>query len=346
MTSRAPYQGTDAWREERRSGYGASDAPILVEGDELAWKQLHGVKLGILPEREASETMELGKRLEHLILRMAAERSGEPIVRVNRILRHPELPYVFASLDGRRKRGDRRPVEAKKWAFKGDEWGPAGTDIVPTKILYQVQQQIAVVGADAVDVWVLFAGAKLEQFTVGRDEGVIHELLSLETAAWAFVARGEIPPWPGQAPRRITLAADEIAVDETLLNLVEIEQDAERRSTAAEQELEDAKDRIRALLADVGGAKGVMPDGRRLSISHRPQDPAQRVVWEQVAAAYRKALENVLAASSALRTPRQLRPALDQAQAAIASAERALTVTAAGKRPLRITVGKETPRAA
>lgn len=327
MTS-APYQGSDAWLAERRTGYGASDAPILVEGDEASWRQLHGEKLGLLPDRVGTETMELGKRLEGLILKLAAERLGQPIVRVNRIVRHPDLPHVFASLDGRLKRGPIRPVEAKKWSMKGDDWGPAGSDIVPVRILYQLQQQAAVTGADAVEVAVLFGGSKLELFTVGRDETMIDEILNLETAAWAYVQRGEMPPWPGQAPTRIVLAADEIAIDDTLRNLVEIHEAAAIQADQAKQELEDAKDRLRAALADAGAAKGVMADGRRVSIAHRPQAPSARTDWKLVAAAYRKALETGTA---------------DVDPDAI---ESMFTATSAGTRPLRITLGKEAKNAA
>ena len=170
--------------------------------------------------------MELGKRLEEIILKVGAEREGWKVQRVNRIVRHPELPFVFASLDGRivRPMGagtpGMRPVEVKKWGFKSDAWGPPGSDIVPTSILYQLQQQAAVTGADAVEVLTLFGGAKLERFTVGRDESIIREVLALETAAWEFVKRGEMPPYPGQAPKRIVLSADEVEVDADLAEVI------------------------------------------------------------------------------------------------------------------------------
>lgn len=290
---RTPYQGTDAWRAERRTGYGASDAPILVEGDETAWRQLHGEKLGLLPERQATETMELGHRFEDVIARVAAEREGWRLVRVNRLVRHPELGHVFASLDRRQLGGSRRPVEVKKWAVKGDDWGPAGSDIVPLRILYQLQQQAAVTGSDAIEVVVLFGGQKIERFTVGRDETMIDEILGLETAAWAYVARGEMPPWPGLAPQRIVLAADEIPLDDTLRGLVELHEAAAADVKQAEQHLDDAKDRLRAALADAGAAKGILADGRRVSVAHRPQEPRRVVDWKSVAAAYRQLIDRL-----------------------------------------------------
>lgn len=335
MTRRTRYQRTPEWYAERRTGYGASDAPILIEGDEAAWRQLHGEKLGLLPPREGTETMQLGVRLEDVILRMGAEREGWRVRAVNRILRHPELGFVFASLDGR-KIGDRRPVEVKKWAVKGDDWGPAGSDIVPLRILYQLQQQAAVTGADAVEVLVLFGGSKLERFTVGRDGSMIDEILALESAAWPYVERGEMPPWPGPAPKRILLGADEIEVDDALRNLVELHEDADQRAKEAEQHLKDAKDRLRAALADAGAARGVMADGRRVSIAHRPQDPRATTDWRLVAQAYRHLIEEAgldvdLPVLQRL-VPRGLDGIVDD-----------FTTTAPAQRPLRVTV-KETAR--
>ena len=327
--TRKPYQDTDEWREERRGGYGASDAPILVEGDEAAWQHLHGEKLGIVPGRVANETMEWGKRLEDVIARAYAERTGVALRRVNRLVRHPDLPYVFASLD--RMSPGNRPVEIKKWGFKTDAFGPEGSDIVPTSWLYQVQQQAAVTGADAIEIAVLFAGSKLEAFTVGRDESLIAEIIGLETAAWAFVLRGEMPPYPGQAPKRVVLAEDEVEVDEVIAAVrfrSTTTTPSKRRPRTSASIVEGL---IRELLADAGGAKGVLPDGRRVTIAHRPQADRESVAWELVAKAYRKAIEENDTAVDEQNEMPLLRLDLD-------AIESMFTTTKPGARPLRITI--------
>lgn len=326
--SRRPYQGSQAWLEERRHGYGASDAPILVDGDEQAWRELHAIKLGITDERPGSETMELGKALEPVIAAITAERMGEPLIRVNRLVRHPEHPFVFASLDRRRKRGG-RPVEIKKWGFKSDRFGPEGSDILPDRWIYQVQQQAAVTGADAVDVAVLFAGSKLELFTVGRDQGLIDQIIRIEVAAFAFVARGEMPPWPGPAVRSPTLAHDEIVADEELISLTEQYLIAKANLAAAEEQEENVKLQLRTRLADAGGAVGRLPSGAAFRISFRPQAPVTKVGWEAVAAGYRKRLLE-----------------LGVPEAELDFAQTALTVTAPAIRPLRVTIPKERQHAA
>ena len=62
----------------------------------------------------------------------------------------------------------------------------------------------------------------------------------------------------------------------------------DRRHRADEETLDDNKDRIRELLADAGGAKGVLPDGRRVTIAHRQNADSTVVAWDLVAKAYRK----------------------------------------------------------
>lgn len=322
MSSRQPYQGSDAWLEERRGGYGSSDIPVLTDGDEQAWVRLHLRKLGILPEQEATESMEIGKRLEPAIARMVQDRIGEPVIRVNRILRHPELDFVRASLDRVRKRG-RRPIELKKWGWRTDDFGPEDSSIVPPAMLYQVQQQLAVTGQPEADLFVLFAGVELRRYRIGADRELMDELIALEAAAWPFVARGEVPPWPGPAPERPQLKSDEIPADDDLVELVFAHDVASLRVDAAEAELDDIKKRLRVRLEEAGGTRGELPDGRRFSVSHRPNRDSTVVGWEHLYLSARKRLLE-------LGTPPE---ELD-------FAVNALTVTKPGARPLRVSIAK------
>lgn len=322
------YQGTPAWREERRGGFGASDAPTLVDGDERQWNELMLRKLGILPEIESTETMELGKRLEPVIRQLASERIGEPIVRVNRILRHPEHDVVRASLDGVRKRG-RKPVELKKYGWRTDDFGPEGSDIVPDRMRYQVEQILAVTGQDEADLFVLFAGAELVRYRIGRDEPTIDGILQIELRAWEYIARGEVPPWPGPAPTRPELKVDEVPADEEIVELVLAHQAAAAEFDAAEEALNRAKDALRDRLVEVGGTRGQLPDGTPFSVAHRPNRDGQQTGWESVAAGYRKKLLE-----------------LGVSEQELDFTQTALTVVKPGARPLRVTVSKRKEKAA
>lgn len=316
------YQGTDAWLNERRGGFGSSDVPTLVDGDERSWNELMLRKLNILPEVVSTETMELGKRLEPVIRQLAAERLGEPIIRVNSILRHPEHDEVRASLDGVRKRG-RRPVELKKWGWRSDDFGPENSDQVPLRMVYQVQQQLAVTGHDVADLFVLFAGTELTRYEIGRDDGMIDEILTLEVAAFEYIRRGEVPPWPGPAPERPQLKADEVEADEQLVAMVENHEASRRMFDEAERELDEAKLALRSRLADVGGTRGQLPDGRRFSVAYRPNRDGAQVGWESIAAGFRKKLLE-----------------LGVSEQELDFTTSALTTVRPGNRPLRVTVSK------
>ncbi|HYI66339.1 MAG TPA: YqaJ viral recombinase family protein [Candidatus Limnocylindrales bacterium] len=323
MTKRdQPYQGTDEWIAERRGGFGASDVPTLVDGDERHWNELMLRKLNILPEIESSETMELGKEFEPTIRKLAAKRIGEEIIRVNRILRHPEHDEVRASLDGVRKRG-RRPVELKKWGWRTDDFGPENSDQVPDRMLYQVEQQLAVTGHDVADLFVLFAAVEMRHYVIGRDESIIDDILNIEVAAYEYIRRGEVPPWPGPAPERPQLKADEVAADDELVELVFHHDIAKVRFDAAEAELEEVKDDLRRRLLEAGGTRGTLPDGRAFSVSHRSNRDGQNVAWEPIAAGYRRRLLE-----------------LGEPEERLDFVSNALTTVKVGARPLRVTVAK------
>lgn len=323
--TRKPYQRSQAWLDERRTGIGASEAPVLVEGNEEEWRELFARKLGLIPERESNEAMEIGSDMEPVIAKRYALRTGQPVVKVDRIVRYPEHPEIFASLDRRTRRG-RRAVELKAVGHPTDDFGPDGSDQLPDRMIYQVQQQLLCIGYDVADVAVLFGGRELRVYPVGRDQSLIEEIIALEVAAWAFIARGEMPPWPGPAARAPTLRADEVEATPELLALIDEHEALTARSTQAEKHLDEIKDRIRAYLADVGGARGVLPDGRVVTVSHRPNKPTEKPAWKQIADGYRRRLLD-------LGIPPE---ELDFAQTA-------LTTVSAGARPLLVKI-KETRR--
>lgn len=319
-----PTQGTPAWLEWRRGGYGASDAPDLILGDEEAWRQLHAVKLNLIPDPEGTEAMEWGKRLEDVIARQYTEQEGEPVVKRRQLVVHPELPFVRASLDRRRRRG-RVIVELKAWGWKSADFGPDGSDQVPDRMFYQVQQQLAAAGYDSADLAVFFGGSKhLAVYRIGRDQGTIDELLALETENWAYVARGEMPPWPGPAPTRPQLRADEIPADEELVALVALHEASATVVDEATEAYEAIRAQIRLRLDAVAGARGALTGGRRFSVSYRPNKDSVKPAWEQIATGYRRRLIE-----------------LGVPEDELAFTQTALTIVTPGARPLVVRLAKE-----
>jgi len=315
--SRQQYQGTPAWLEERHGGIGASDVPTLIAGSPEDWRTLFAVKLGLLPDQPAyaPEAAEMGHRLEPLLAALYTEREGHRVQRVNRILRHPEHDFIRASLDRRRKGV---VVQLKARRFRDDEWGPDGSDQVPDAIAYQETQEMLVAGVERADVAVLFSGLEFRVYRLGLDRTLADELIALETRAWAYVARGELPPYPGPAPIRPVLAAGEIPADPDTTAAVLAWHAAEQLRAESEASADAIKDLLRERLAIVEAVRG---DGFR--ISYRPSKDRTTVAWEQVASAYRKAMEEY---------------GVDPAWPALI--ESTFTTTTPGARPLRITIEK------
>ena len=314
--------GTPEWLDWRRGGYGSSDVSTLLSGDEKAWRLLHMVKLGLLDDADATEPMEWGKDLEPAIARAYAKRTGEPVQKVPPLV-HAELPVVRASLDRRRRRGH-VAVELKAWGFKTNDFGADGSDQVPEGMYSQVQQQLAVTGWDQADIAVLFGSTKrLEVYRIGRDGTLIDTLLSIETAAYAYVERGEMPPWPGPAETRPDLKVDEIPADDELMELVAAHELAARTVDDDEALLTAVKNRLRMRLTEAGGTRGELPDGRRFSVTHRPEKPRTSTAWQHVAAGYRKRLEALGVPAEVLDFPIT-----------------ALTTPEAPRRPLRVSIAE------
>ena len=348
-TNPAPIQGTPAWLAWRLGGYGASEAPILVAGDQDDWWRLHARKLRLIdPEDldQQTESMRWGLLLEDPIADAYAERVGEKVVRVNRPLAHPERSHVRASLDRRRKRG-RVVVELKKWGFPTDDFGPgcaacrtgfgahedAGEGDVPERWIDQIQQQLYVTDYAQADIAVLFAGGSAQDpfrvYHVGRDQSRIDAILALEDAAWAYVARGEMPPWPGPAPTRLRIRDGELEADAVLAELLE-------RGHRARVNKQQAEKADKELTAEILAAIGDWPvvRGGSVDVTARPNRDGQKVAWELIAKAHRKRLEGLIAEHADDATWQSITEDLD-------TIESMFTTTTPGARPLRYVPHKE-----
>jgi putative phage-type endonuclease len=79
-------------------------------------------KTGRSPEREMTEAMEMGIILEEVTARLFMRRTGLRVARVNRMLQHPEYPWMVANID-RRIVGMKKGLECKTAHFmKTSQW--------------------------------------------------------------------------------------------------------------------------------------------------------------------------------------------------------------------------------
>lgn len=184
---------TDAGRAERRNWVGASDVSAIVGVDPYrtaydVWLEKSGA-LEDIPGGSESEAIDLGNRLEPVILDMAEDRLG-PLVR-GELFHCPGVPLA-ANLDGRIA-DSAEPVEAKTAALTGPlsgQWGDDGSDEIPDGYLLQLHAQMLCTGADRAHLAALIGQRGFALFRVRRDDMLcdlivrrVHEFWSLVESA-------------------------------------------------------------------------------------------------------------------------------------------------------------------
>ena len=177
---------------DRTLGIGGSDAAAACGRSK--WKtryQLWLEKTGQLPPKVDTEEMRWGRRLEAAILEEYAEREGVQLKRSNITIRHPDIEWMTANLDG----WHGNIVVDAKTSRMPDEWGDGGSDEIPEDYKFQGQHYLAVTGLDRVHFPTLFFGSTYKLFDVPRDEGFIVELIAQEHEFWRLVET-KTPPTP------------------------------------------------------------------------------------------------------------------------------------------------------
>jgi putative phage-type endonuclease len=173
----------DQWLEERDKdfGIGASDLPTIA-GVKGSTSRLWYRKKGLVADDQVdSEQAWWGTKLEALIAERFELITGEALVASQLFIRHPDHPWLYATID--RLTLDGTLVELKALSNFGNDkgdgfgWDP---DSPPAKWIIQAQQQMAVTGEDLVRFGV-FYGPELafKELTIRRDEAMWAELFKL-----------------------------------------------------------------------------------------------------------------------------------------------------------------------
>lgn len=176
--------------EQRKSGLGGSDAAAALGLS--PWKTplaLYLEKRGELPPVDETEAMRWGSIHEPAILNAYAQRAGVPLLAHPPLIRHPQYPWMFASLDART---GERVVEAKT-ARSAEGWGEPGSDEIPEAYLLQVQHYMLVTALPIADVAALIGGNDFRVYTVEADRELHEMLIEGEHEFWQRVQR-EDPP--------------------------------------------------------------------------------------------------------------------------------------------------------
>lgn len=180
------------WLQLRKSGIGGSDASAILGFNR--WKsafQLYIEKTSETVEEIDNEFVYWGNVLEDIVAQEFAKRTGKKVQRVNRMLRHPNYPFMTANLD-RRIVGEKAILECKTTStYNKDAWD--GEDI-PAAYICQLQHYLAVTGFDKAYIAVLIGGNTFVWKEVARDDEFIELMIDREKNFWENHVLANVPP--------------------------------------------------------------------------------------------------------------------------------------------------------
>jgi predicted phage-related endonuclease len=168
---------------------GGSDARIILGTDETALLRLWREKRGEIEPEDLSSNLivQLGAVTEELNRRWFEANTGQVITDVQQQIRHPVLPWMAATLDGR-VRGCEAIFEAKfmlPWSFS--------EEAAVEKHAPQLQHNLWVVAARTAVLSVITGGGKWVQIEVPADPLYQHLIVTAERKFWRCVESGESP---------------------------------------------------------------------------------------------------------------------------------------------------------
>jgi putative phage-type endonuclease len=196
-------------RSARRKGLGSSDIAAIMGFDPFrsagdVWAE----KVYDLDDLDPAKNKSIkrGNQFERSILEAAAEDNGFDLELDDQgvlSLVSAKDPLFRCNLDSRVMTtvdGQRRPlpeaVEAK-WTAMGEEWGEAGTEEVPQRVILQAHQQMFVGELEVVRPAVLLARYSrpdVDVFLVSRREKLINIIVEQGHAWWEKHVLGRVPP--------------------------------------------------------------------------------------------------------------------------------------------------------
>jgi predicted phage-related endonuclease len=171
--------------------------------DEQALVRLWREKRGEVEPEDLSRNLlvQLGAVTEDLNRRWYEAHTGQILTDVQRHIRHPVLPWMAATLDGR-VQGTEAVFEAKfmlPWAFS--------EEAAVQKYLPQLQHNMWVVMARSAVLSVITGGGKWVEITTHADALYQHLIVTAERKFWRCVENGEPPTLFGVEPPKPRIEA-------------------------------------------------------------------------------------------------------------------------------------------
>lgn len=184
----------EEWLAWRRTGIGGSDAAAVIGLNPFRSAiELYADKMGMMPEKEDTESMRLGRDLEQYVAERFCEETGKKVRRNNFMWHHDEHRRMIADVD-REIVGENAGLECKTTQAWGGKVIMKGE--IPLTYYVQCMHYMAVMGYERMYLAVLIFGRGFVWFTIERDEEEIAALEAAETAFWRDHIEAGVSPSP------------------------------------------------------------------------------------------------------------------------------------------------------
>ena len=172
----------EEWLSWRRKGIGGSDASTICGFNPYSSLiSLYADKMGLLPDKEDSEAMRIGRDLEDYVAKRFCEKKNKKVRRRNAMFCHDKYEFITANVD-REIVGENAGLECKttsamtKCDFENEE--------IPLNYLCQCRHYMNVMGYDRMYLAVLVLGRGFYVYTIEYDKAEGDALLELEIDFW------------------------------------------------------------------------------------------------------------------------------------------------------------------
>ncbi|MNU91698.1 YqaJ-like viral recombinase domain protein [compost metagenome] len=205
QATRTPAQLSERWSNVCEAGIGRLDAAAAVGCDPFKspvrlWME-KTERAELLQPRPGAASMPddaayWSRLLDPIVAAHYTLRTGRQVRRTSTLLRHPQHPWMFAN-PGREVVGVPN-VQLLECRCVGMDAAALWVEGLPAYVRIQMLHQLAVIGAQAVDVVALICGQELQIHRVERDEVEISRLIAAESEFWHCVELDQAPPAQGE----------------------------------------------------------------------------------------------------------------------------------------------------
>lgn len=312
------------WLTQRKRGLGGSDLGAILGLSKFKTPaDVWADKTGRAPDTEPSLQMRFGSYAEEFVAREYTHQTGRQVQRFNTMLHHSTAP-ILGNIDrlvipeGQKRASHKteirtdRLLEAKTASafasFNSEEWGEAGTDLIPPSYLVQVATYMMLTNCQYADLAVLFGNQEVRVYNIRRDMELEQEIIARATEWWNRHIINDIAPDPVcEADIKMLYPADNgstVEANPKTLELIARAQELKAQIAALEAELEG--DKKAGSIGVLGSLKAFMGEASRIVLGDQ-----ELLTWKSAKAstvtdwkqAFMDATENLTDAERAALLP-------------------------------------------